>query len=815
MKGRHKMVKKKKTLITNVIILAAIAVFFTCNLAMAQTVTPCGTLAEFTLYAGQTINVGTISVYNDSENLYVKYNTTDGWLLNKTHLAIATSLENIPQTKKNNPIPGLFPYKSTHASVTEHVYVINLEEAGYTVDTELYIAAQADVSLMDDYGYIIQEETAWGNGITFSGENWATYFNYMVQPCGGVTFNEGIDILEVTEEITPNGGTLLVSDPSSPIYGVTIQFPGGALPQNTSVSVGYNTGSLTPNRGIYSGVNLIIETPGVEHFSQPVEIIVPFNDASGNAVPVPYFINEDGTLSPAQLISINRVDNTFTFHAFHASLWTWIIDIFTDSPDTDTGFRPLDDGFKIDNVGSSFSNGECLGMSTFSMWYYENKESSEGRFYPKFYDVLGQDHEGNSIRGQDVIATRAHISCHQYVIYYLGIFNQQMNLTAEERYNSITNAITNTLEPVLIILFEAAENVGHAVHAFGFDDEDDEGQLFIYDPNYSGDTREIIYDKTNKEFENYEDYDRVAMGGNGSLSLVESYENILSDAKIDFNSSTMPIINIDSHQSGDTVDTHNITLSGQISSVEVLIDKIEVIIHTDKFLASVDQSGNFLIPITLSSGVNHLKFATYGKNPTGDEIQVTPTNMDTEDFTIEVVVPASMILMTLTWDKDDTDLDTYVIDPTGDYSAYYHMVTADGGELDRDDVDGFGPEHWTLMNTDIVRYGQPYRFRVHYYSDHGNGGTNYTVTIKLYEGTSREVTHTYTGYLSVSNPSNSGPLDTGSDWADLAELTLTNGSAGTSSLLFTPLTSPATLTEPTLSVPVPSEEERLLMKQQP
>ena len=233
------------------------------------------------------------------------------------------------------------------------------------------------------------------------------------------------------------------------------------------------------------------------------------------------------------------------------------------------------------------------------------------------------------------------------------------------------------------------------------------------------------------------------------------------------------------------------------------------------FLASVDQSGNFLIPITLSSGVNHLKFATYGKNPTGDEIQVTPTNMDTEDFTIEVVVPASMILMTLTWDKDDTDLDTYVIDPTGDYSAYYHMVTADGGELDRDDVDGFGPEHWTLMNTDIVRYGQPYRFRVHYYSDHGNGGTNYTVTIKLYEGTSREVTHTYTGYLSVSNPSNSGPLDTGSDWADLAELTLTNGSAGTSSLLFTPLTSPATLTEPTLSVPVPSEEERLLMKQQP
>jgi len=318
---------------------------------------------------------------------------------------------------------------------------------------------------------------------------------------------------------------------------------------------------------------------------------------------------------------------------------------------------------------------------------------------------------------------------------------------------------------------------GHAVVCFGYDDDD--GQLFVYDPNHPGDSCQIVFDKAQKKFNNYDsvNFDKFALVGSGSLRLKEPYEAILADAKINFHSSTMPIINVNSHHSGDTVYTHNITISGNIDSVEVLVERLEIIIGSDRFSGNVDQNGNFSIPVTLSNGINRLLFATYGKNGVGTEIQITPTNIDTQIFTIKLDIPNSVILMTLTWDKNDTDLDTYVIDPTGDYSCYYRMRTADGGELDRDDVDGYGPEHWTLMNTDTVRYNQPYRFRVHYYSDHGRGGTNYTVTIKLYEGTSREVTYSYGGYLSANAPSNSSPNATGPDWADIATLTLTQGTS--------------------------------------
>ena len=130
-----------------------------------------------TLWAGQNIDVGTVSVWNDGENLYVKYETTDDWYFTETHLHVATALENIPQTKKGNPIPGHFDYPIEYDSpVQENTNVINLEDCGFEVGDELYIAAHAVVQK------VVQEETAWGAGDEFPGNNWAMYFTYVVQP---------------------------------------------------------------------------------------------------------------------------------------------------------------------------------------------------------------------------------------------------------------------------------------------------------------------------------------------------------------------------------------------------------------------------------------------------------------------------------------------------------------------------------------------------------------------------------------------------------------------------------------------------------
>lgn len=86
--------------------------------------------------------------------------------------------------------------------------------------------------------------------------------------------------------------------------------------------------------------------------------------------------------------------------------------------------------------------------------------------------------------------------------------------------------------------------------------------------------------------------------------------------------------------------------------------------------------------------------------------------------------PGQELLTILTWDVDDTDLDTHILSE-GDEIAYYSM-SRDWGDLDIDDTNGFGPE--TVTSTPETS-GRNYEVQVHYYSDHGNGPATATMRV--------------------------------------------------------------------------------------
>ena len=63
------------------------------------------------------------------------------------------------------------------------------------------------MSLIDDYGNIVQEEGAWGSGNNFPGKNWATFFTYSVQSClqaflSSPTFSPGTVFSKTSTDIT-------------------------------------------------------------------------------------------------------------------------------------------------------------------------------------------------------------------------------------------------------------------------------------------------------------------------------------------------------------------------------------------------------------------------------------------------------------------------------------------------------------------------------------------------------------------------------------------------------------------------------------
>jgi hypothetical protein len=106
----------------------------------------------------------------------------------------------------------------------------------------------------------------------------------------------------------------------------------------------------------------------------------------------------------------------------------------------------------------------------------------------------------------------------------------------------------------------------------------------------------------------------------------------------------------------------------------------------------------------------------------------------------------SDLRVTISWNTDATDVDLWVIEPSGIKCFYQNNRTPSGGELSQDQTQGYGPERYQ-----IAKAGKgAYRVLVHYY--HGNpnllsGETHVNVVVTRYAGTPRETIERHTVIL--------------------------------------------------------------------
>jgi hypothetical protein len=168
---------------------------------------------EVALMAGQHYVAGTVTVEatvdGDVTSVDVTINTeaTD-WMLTETHVAVAGSLEELPQTGSGNPQVGHFEFSIEH---DPPVNSITYDVGDYETGQELFIAVHAVVQSVDG------EETAWAAGLEFPGNSWATYFTYPAppppltvnSPNGGESFNIWWDTITVEWE---SDGSVLAVD---------------------------------------------------------------------------------------------------------------------------------------------------------------------------------------------------------------------------------------------------------------------------------------------------------------------------------------------------------------------------------------------------------------------------------------------------------------------------------------------------------------------------------------------------------------------------------------------------------------------------
>ncbi len=133
---------------------------------------------------------------------------------------------------------------------------------------------------------------------------------------------------------------------------------------------------------------------------------------------------------------------------------------------------------------------------------------------------------------------------------------------------------------------------------------------------------------------------------------------------------------------------------------------------------SSDAEGRVIFPIP-EDGQYNIEFVKTGFISSVFKIEVLAGTIFFNRFSVSPVMPLGSIRIALDWGQKPHDLDAHLI-KEGDYHISYRnkKVSEDGtARLDRDDMDGFGPETITVNDVDSEAV---YYYFIHDYSDKSN-----------------------------------------------------------------------------------------------
>lgn len=177
---------------------AALSEIVTIDLPQASAEDACGVPAVFTFWAGQHIDAGTVTVWNDEDSLFVRITTGGDWYLTESHLYVGL-------TFPDSIAPGQFPYKTDHdPAVNTYTYQVPLS---WDPGTDLFILIHG---VVHDTGEGGGTETAWGGDNPFEGPRWGFYIKYKIQECDEEPLPEpGIEVVKSADATEVPAGTLV------------------------------------------------------------------------------------------------------------------------------------------------------------------------------------------------------------------------------------------------------------------------------------------------------------------------------------------------------------------------------------------------------------------------------------------------------------------------------------------------------------------------------------------------------------------------------------------------------------------------------
>jgi len=131
----------------------------------------------WTIWAGQDIDAGTLTVSNDETNIYVTYSTTTQF--GNLHVWVGTDSTAFPQNSQGKPVFGQFPYTYDATGLNEYTFTIPLSDIEFYNECgeEIFLIAHAEVLVNGEW------ETGFGGNIPGNDNRWFYYAKYTVACC--------------------------------------------------------------------------------------------------------------------------------------------------------------------------------------------------------------------------------------------------------------------------------------------------------------------------------------------------------------------------------------------------------------------------------------------------------------------------------------------------------------------------------------------------------------------------------------------------------------------------------------------------------
>ena len=328
--------------------------------------------------------------------------------------------------------------------------------------------------------------------------------NLATRVSGSLTLGTSSSVKSI--EIAAGGASTTVSAPGKAWNGLELDVPAGAWTGSTlAITAQTITGSsygdlITPITPLYT-------VSGAEGMAPaPVSIKIPATIPDDSFAMGFFYDTATGNLEGMPLVAEDATSLTVATEHFSSYFGGSVKK--KKLPETiDSGFRPGKDDWQFENWGSYISwDGQCAGQSLTEAWYYLERRKKDTDAPPLYglYDDNGGT-KTPDLWQDDVKGVRlANVAQVQFDAG--GKTQAGRNATRlwdahadRLQYDAFRYNMKTTDEPQLILIWDAAKTVGHAMIVYRVSPSG----LFVADPNYPGGYRLVPFNSSTGKFGTY------------------------------------------------------------------------------------------------------------------------------------------------------------------------------------------------------------------------------------------------------------------------------------------------------------------------